>query len=322
VNLKQFFAACLYKIGNRLVRLSHRQPPANRFLSFAGPGHFYSPIPDAEFVDQNAGLLFSPNPGSLAGIELDPAGHRQFVGELLKYAGDYQPPVNAEAARIAGARFYSANPFFKELDAYLYYGMLRHQRPGKIIEVGSGFTSALAADVSGQFLKPRPEFTFLDPFPERLRALFGQKEVAGVSILEKPVQQADRNLFSRLEAGDFLFIDSSHVSKIGSDVNFLYFEILPRLKKGVIVHIHDIFWPFEYPKEWLDEGRSWNEAYLLRALLSNSNRYRILCSSSYLARQQPDLLARFPGWVKPEESSSIWIEVVSQESEPHHQPTN
>jgi hypothetical protein len=311
VNLKQLFAAGLYKTGNRLIKRSNRQPPPNRFLAFAGPGHFYSPIPDAEYVDKNAAALFSDEAASLPGIDMNPSGQRELVQELLKYANDYEPPANAEAAAAAGANFYRFNPFFKELDAYLYYGLLRHRRPRKIYEVGSGFTSALAVDVCGRFLKPPPEFIFVDPFPERLHAIFGSSHRAGVAILEKPVQQVDKNLFLQLEGDDFLFIDSSHVSKIGSDVNYLFFEVLPRLKKGVIIHVHDIFWPFEYPKPWLDEGRSWNEAYLLRALLSNTSRYRVLCSSSYLAKRQADLLEKFPRWVAPEESSSIWLEVIA-----------
>jgi len=83
------------------------------------------------------------------------------------------------------------------------------------------------------------------------------------------------------------------------------------LKKGVIIHVHDVYWPFEYPKAWLDEGRSWNEAYLLRGLLSDSTRYRILCASSYLAKHQADLVSRFPAWVSPAQSSSLWLEVVA-----------
>jgi hypothetical protein len=311
VNIKQFISLCLYKTGNRLVRLSRQEPPPNRFLAFAGPGHYYSPIPDAEFVDKNAAALFSTKETSLRGIKINPSEQIELVRELLKYAGDYQPPPDSEAAKSAKARFYTSNPFFKELDAYIYYGMLRHQQPAKIIEAGSGFTSALAVDVCERFMKRQPEFTFLDPFPERLHELFQRNYPAGICIVETPVQQAGLDQFAQLQAKDILFIDSSHVSKIGSDVNFLFFEVLPRLKNGVVIHIHDIFWPFEYPKSWLDEGRSWNEAYLLRGLLSDSSRYRILSSSSYLATHQRDLLKEFPAWVRPEQSSSIWIEVIS-----------
>ena len=79
----------------------------------------------------------------------------------------------------------------------------------------------------------------------------------------------------------------------------------------MIVHVHDIYWPFEYPKAWLDEGRCWNEAYLLRALLSHSTRYGVLCASSYLARNHSDLLKHFPRWVVPEWSSSIWLKIAA-----------
>ena len=311
MKIKQIFSEFFYKTGRELIKLSNRGLPANRFLTFAGPGHFYSPIPDEEFVGKNADSLFSNEAASLLGIEINAVGQRKLVEELLNYSKDYKPPVTAEEACKTRAHFFTSNPYFKELDAYVYYSMLRHQHPKRIIEVGSGFTSVLAVDVCGQFLKPQPQMYFLDPFPERLHALFQQNNQADVFIMEKPVQQADKNLFLKLEAKDFLFIDSSHVSKIGSDVNFLFFEVLPSLKKGVIVHVHDIFWPFEYPKTWLEAGRCWNEAYLLRALLSDSNRYRILFSSSYLAKHQSDLLERFPDWVVSEQSSSFWLEVIS-----------
>jgi hypothetical protein len=303
-------AGLLYKCGNRLIKLSNRQPPPNRFLSFAAPGHYYSPIPDAAFVEKNAGKLFSNEAASLPGIELDRSRQRELVEELLKYGGDFKPPANAEEARAAGARFYTSNGLFKELDAYIYHGMLRHKKPARIVEVGAGFTSVLAMDVCEKHVRPVPRMTLTDPDSERLHGLLRGSVPEYVSMVAKPVQEVEMNLFLELGAGDFLFVDSSHVAKIGSDVNFLFFEVFPRLKKGVIIHVHDIFWPFEYPQSWLREGRCWNEAYLLRALLSDSRRYRILCSSSYLASQERDLLKKFPGWVSPEQSSSIWLEVA------------
>ncbi|MEO8801981.1 MAG: hypothetical protein ABI304_11880, partial [Rudaea sp.] len=97
--------------------------------------------------------------------------------------------------------------------------------------------------------------------------------------------------FTALESGDVLFIDSSHVAKTGSDVNYLYFEVLPRLAPGVRVHIHDIFLPHDYPREWvLDENRSWNEQYLLRALLMHSKGFRVIFGCSYAFWRFPELV--------------------------------
>jgi len=302
------------KAGNRLLRGANRlapPPPGNRFLNFFYPGHFYSPLPNPDFVDQNAGALFNDAVGELPGIKNNFPAQAELAAEFLKLALDYQPAATAEAARISRANYFTENPFFKALDAYAYYGMLRHYRPAKIVEVGSGFTSALALDVSEKFLNPKPDFVFIDPFPERLHSVLAHSKPDQVAILEKPVQQVDRELFRQLAARDFLFIDSSHVSKIGSDVNFLLLEILPQLKKGVIIHIHDIFWPFEYPKAWLDEGRSWNEIYLLRGMLANSARYQIRFFNSYLAKRHPEVLQKLPAWAVPGQASSLWLEVIS-----------
>lgn len=89
-------------------------------------------------------------------------------------------------------------------------------------------------------------------------------------------------MFSELKANDILFIDSTHVSKLGSDVNSIFFNILPRLNSGVIIHLHDIFWPFEYPASWIQDGRAWNEIYILRAMLQHNKDYSILFFSDYL----------------------------------------
>ena len=317
MSFHQHLARLLLKIGHKLLRLSRwLSPPAaaepvNRFLAFFYPGHFYSPIPDPIFVDENATFLFRTNVELLPGIDDNWAGQMDLLRQLLLYPRDYQSVFSCAEADAAGVRFYSDNTFFKEFDAFIYYGFLRHFRPRQIVEVGSGYTSALALDTCEKFCQPFPKFVFVEPFPDRLHRLIKQRDCANVSILEKPVQQVDRTVFQTLGAGDFLIIDSSHVSKIGSDVNFLLLDILPQLASGVIIHIHDVFWPFEYPKAWLDEGRSWNEAYLLRGMLANSQRYRILFFNSQVAARRPELLEQLPAWAKPGQAQSIWLEVIA-----------
>ena len=108
-----------------------------------------------------------------------------------------------------------------------------------------------------------------------------------IRLTEDIVQNLPMTYFESLTANDILFIDSSHVSKLGSDVNFLFFEVLPRLAKGVLVHVHDIHRKFEYPISWAKEGRGWNEAYILRALLANSRRYQIILASDFLINNNP-----------------------------------
>jgi hypothetical protein len=130
-------------------------------------------------------------------------------------------------------------------------------------------------------------------------------------LIEDKVQTVALSVFDRLEAGDVLFIDSSHVSKTGSDVNYLFFEVLPRLKAGVKIHIHDIFFPHDYPKDWvLNEARSWNEQYVLRALLMYSTAFKVVYGNLYAFHAMPELvkqaLAHPKGYAYG--GSSLWIE--------------
>ena len=127
------------------------------------------------------------------------------------------------------------------------------------------------------------EITFIEPYPELLQTLTGPEEQR-VTLVPKPVQEVDTSVFEQLEAGDILFIDSTHVSKIDSDVNHHLFRILPSLKSGAYIHFHDIFYPFEYPSDWiLGENRSWNENYILRAFLMRNDRYEVVFFNSAFA---------------------------------------
>ncbi|MCL2872795.1 MAG: class I SAM-dependent methyltransferase [Betaproteobacteria bacterium] len=142
------------------------------------------------------------------------------------------------------------------------------------------------ADINRRFLDGKCQITCIEPYPRP----FLKQGVRGIAkLIEEKVQQVPPETFEALESGDILFIDSSHVSKTGSDVNYLYFEILPRLKTGVKIHIHDIFLPNEYLKDWvLKEGRSWNEQYLLRALLMYSSAFKVVFGCSYAFTVMPE----------------------------------
>lgn len=159
-----------------------------------------------------------------------------------------------------------------------------------MIEIGSGFSSLLAADVAHRILDGALEVTCVEPYPRE----FLKSEVPGISqVIEKKVEDLPLEFFSNLQSGDILFIDSSHVAKTGSDVNYLFFEVLPRLSVGVRIHVHDIFFPFDYPKNWvLQENRSWNEQYLLRALLMFTEGFRVVFGSSFAFWKYPDLVVK------------------------------
>src|SRR5262249_30901378 len=154
-------------------------------------------------------------------------------------------------------RYYFRNEWFGYADALVLYGMIRYLRPRRVIEVGSGFSSAVMLDTNDLFCGGRVALTFVEPYPDRLFSLLRGSDRDKHTVIARPVQDVDLSLFQALSDNDILFVDSSHVSKVGSDVNHLIFQILPALADNVVVHFHDIFYPFEYPKDWVYEGRAW-----------------------------------------------------------------
>jgi len=143
--------------------------------------------------------------------------------------------------------------------------------------------------------------------PTLLFDLIGEA-ASRVRLLKCPVQQVSLSIFDALQAGDILFIDSTHVLRTGSDVCFELFEILPRLSSGVLVHFHDMFWPFEYPRTWVvDENRSWNELYGVRALLTDNDAWRVLLFNDYLARlERPMIEATYPQFLR-NSGGALWL---------------
>jgi predicted O-methyltransferase YrrM len=197
--------------------------------------------------------------------------------------------------------------------------MIRHFKPRRIIEVGSGYSSAAILDTCDAFMSDPVDITFVEPYPETLHRCLRADDPARCRIVAEKVQDVPLDLFDSLDEHDILFIDSSHVAKFGSDLNHLLFRIIPRLRKGVVVHFHDIFRNFDYPLEWLREGRAWNEAYLVRAFLASNRDWRVLFFNDWMAhRHWTELERRMPlCTVQPEGSPfrnsgvSLWLQKVS-----------
>jgi len=246
-------------------------------------GHFYSPVVDVHDAGARAATLWPATAQPMPGLDFNDASHRQWLTEFFpRFIADYQYP---EHETDDPGRFFTRNSQFSWLDARAYFVALRQYRPARVIEVGAGFSTLLLADVKRRFL-PDVAATCIEPYP---RAFL--RTLAGCELIEAKVQDVPVERFGSLAAGDILFIDSSHVSKTGSDVNFLCFEVLPRLRAGVLVHIHDIFLPQEYPRDWvLGENRSWNEQYVLRAFLMFNRAYQVLFGSSYAFVTYPELV--------------------------------
>jgi hypothetical protein len=196
---------------------------------------------------------------------------------------------------------------------------LRHFRPRRLIEVGSGFSSAAMLETRDRFFPGQLEFTFIEPYPERLYSLLSDDDRRVCRILAQPVQDVDLSVFDALGENDILFVDSSHIGRVHSDLLHILFNVLPRLQKGVIVHFHDILWPFEYPRNWIEsEGRAYNEAYFLRAFLQYNPAFEVLYFNDFMKVHHRDevikalpLAMKQPTQGVTEGSSSLWLRKVS-----------
>jgi len=242
-------------------------------------GHFYSPYPSKKDVAKNAVGPGRPVPPSLTGIET----HDTDQWCLWETFDQLSPDsYMSDKIQMETSRYTFENGMFNRCDAATLHCMLRHLNPRKIIEIGSGYTSCVTLDTREYHDLALESFTLIEPYPSRLKERLKPADYDFCKILENPVQEVDTALFESLEAGDLLFIDSTHVCKSGSDVLFEFCEILPRLAEGVVIHIHDILWPFEYPLKWYEKGRAWNETFMLRSLLANSENYKIMLHPHYL----------------------------------------
>ncbi len=269
------------------------------------PGHYYSPLPSLDAVRQRRKQIFDRD-DDLLEVDVADKAQRELVRTLAPFANEATFPEVASE----GYRYYFQNDFFGHGDAVALHSILRWLRPKRIIEIGSGHSSALILDTNERNLNGEMLCTFIEPYPERLNSLLRCGDRTRAEIIASPLQDVTKDVIGSLEAGDVLFIDSSHVSKVGSDVNLLIFEVLPRLPAGVLVHFHDIFYPFDYPEPWVLEGRGWNEAYILRSYLQANAGYRIRLWNHYLATfHRPEVAQQWPKWDR-NPGGSIWLERV------------
>ena len=271
------------------------------------PVHFYQPIPDTRTLPET---LWN-RPSKLVGIDMNESVQ---VDLLRKHFPEFRDEYQQFPTEPTGepTRFYLNNRLFDGTDALVAYCMVRHFQPRLIIEVGGGFSSLILGEAAVK--NNDATMICIEPFP----ADFLRQGCPGLhSLIEKKVEDIDLEFFSQLDSGDILFIDSSHTVKIGGDVNYLFLEVLPRLKPGVIVHVHDIFLPFDYRRDWvMDEFHFWSEQYLLQAFLSFNAEFEVLMCNSYLGLYYlEDLKSTFPNspwWADtrigvPRGGGSFWM---------------
>jgi len=270
---------------------------------------FY-PIPDTSELARRKD--FWGKPSEMPGVNLEPEGQLQFLREVLPA---YVPECNFPArATVVPHEYHTDNQRFGELSAAVLHAMVRRHTPRTIIETGSGFSTfvtARACQLNHESGHPA-ELLVIDPHPgDTVRKGF---RGLGRLVVER-VEKVGVELFLKLGAGDILFIDTTHVVKTGSDVCFLYLEVLPRLQPGVLVHIHDIFFPFDYPRQWVvDQRHFFSEQYLLQAFLAHNRDYQVIWCESYMYwKHAGELDAVIPGLSKRLErtmASSFWMKRI------------
>lgn len=296
------------RIFRKLAGIRAEESGADGTITTAHPpGHFYSPIVDPESIKPREADIWGSS-SEVLGIDFNDDQHKMVLEEIFpRHIGNYDYPDDLEETAYLSS-YFSHNSQFGWLDSRTLFVLLGFLKPKRIVEVGGGFSTLLTADVNHRFLHDTARFSCIEPYPRD----FLKKPLPGLSeLLVDKVESLPLSFFSGLGKGDVLFIDSSHVSKTGSDLNYLVFEILPRLNPGVLIHFHDIFLPREYPRQWVvDENRSWNEQYLVRALLMYSSAFKIFFSSAYAYFKYPTLVERALGLEENRGfgGSSLWIE--------------
>lgn len=270
------------------------------------PADFYSPIPSTKELGERAWRLRYDQ------VRTYDFGIDEQL-ELLKSFSRWRSELEdiPEEEKEPGG-FYWKNPMFGPLDASFYYYMIREFKPSTIIEVGSGYSTMLAARAA--IMNGNTNLVCVEPFPsEALKRGFPSL----TRLLKEPVQDVDLSEFESLQDGDFLFIDSTHVSKIDSDVNHLVFQVLPRLQKGVFIHIHDVPLPFDAGRnKILFLKQFWNEHYLVQAFLMHNNDYKIILMNHLLGREHTEAVVKAlsgkPYFIG---GGSIWIRKAVYQSQ-------
>jgi len=284
------------------AELEESRSELERYRTWVPPGHVLSPIPSSEHIKIREQEIYAV-PREMPGLDLNEAGQLSLFEKLL----EFYPEQPFSAQRTADRRYWFENPAYSYADAILLYCLMRHLRPRRIIEVGAGYSSGAILDTNEIFFENSIQCAFIEPEPQLLRSLLKSGDAERINLLQKNLQDVNSEVFADLQANDILFIDSSHVAKIDSDVNDIFFRILPTLNSGVYIHFHDIFYPFEYPLDWVYEGRAWNEAYLLRAFLQYNREFEIQLFNTFIDWFHKEKYFREMPFVQKNTGGSIWI---------------
>ncbi|HEY1854823.1 MAG TPA: class I SAM-dependent methyltransferase [Solirubrobacterales bacterium] len=253
------------------------------------PRDYYSALNDLSFLEQNSDLWH--HRGMPAAVDWNLDGQLELLRQIAPLIGELEDIPDEMAP--GDPSYHWRNDFWSGPDAGIHYGMLRNAKPRRVVEIGCGWSSLLMAralarnEAEGA---PQTAVDQIEPYArkELLRALPEHWD-----LHEAMLQRAPLEPFERLGAGDVCFYDGSHVARAGSDVNWFFFEVVPRLAPGVLLHVHDIFWPSDYPDQWIFErGQTWNEQYVLQAFLMYNREFEPLACTSALVAAFPEEVQR------------------------------
>ena len=266
----------------------------------AQPKGFYCSTTDPEDLPE------AGPPAPCAGVDFDHAAHEHYLREVFpKYQDEFagllveRPPDWLERPR-----FFLRNDAFKDIDALAYWGFIREHRPQRIVELGSGYSTMLAAEAVAANGVGR--VTAIDPYPRE----FVRRNDLGIQVMTTPAETLSAEIMQSLDVDDIAFVDSSHVVRQGGDVTWFFLNVLPLLRPGVIVHVHDVHLPFEYPRELVTQRNVyWTEQYLLQAYLIQNTRAHVLFGSRYAVHALPDETASAFPQADRLHGASFWFRV-------------
>jgi hypothetical protein len=262
---------------------------------------FYSPVPH---LDELPPGVFD-RVSELPGLRWDLDAQVGFVRETVsRRANEFHPPLTSPSG---SSQYAIENPSYSLLDATVHYGMIRALRPRRVVELGSGHSTLVTAQAGRLNEAEGCPLTLEvhDPFPNVVTP-----DLPGLRALHRtPAQDIPMKVFETLGNGDVLFVDTTHTVKIGSEVNYVLLEVMPRLRPGVVVHLHDVYLPFEYPRSWMEDfALYWNEQYLLHAFLAHNESWDVLVAVQALKRLRPaELGESLPPAVVKQDGAGFWM---------------
>lgn len=264
------------------------------------PCNFYSSVPSIMEVENSFEYLEGQPPYAKCNIFGSPDSSRDLLNTLTRYSSEFEPPEEDHPEEPTG--FFWKNSQFSHSDAMSYYAFIRHLKPNRIVEIGSGFSTLVALNAVAK--NGSGEIICIEPFPRNFIDRMEEITLKKVRAQEVTVEQ----LNSFLKDGDVLFIDSTHTVKTGSDCLHIYLRLLPQLRHDVYVHVHDVFLPFGLPQDWLlGHHIYWTEQYLLLALLLDNPKAEFLFGSSYHKWANKQLLDEFMHGRAKTGGGSFWF---------------